>query len=55
MGSKKIENCIDLRSDLVDNILYWVAQMIIEETVIPESTDETCLCKIKEYIEKQRK
>ena len=38
----------------MDNILYWVARIIIEETIIPESTNEACLRMIKEYIDRQR-
>ena len=38
----------------MDNILYWVAQIMLEETVIPEATNEICLSRIRQYIEKQR-
>lgn len=49
------ENSIDFGDDLMDNILYWIAYYWVEETVIPESTDETCLSAIQEFLEQQRK
>ena len=45
---------IDLRGDLVDNILYWIANYIIAETVVPESTDKACLNAIQEFLEQKR-
>ena len=39
----------------MDNVLYWIAYYIVEETVIPESTDEACVNAIKEFIEQKRK
>lgn len=50
-----VKDSIDLRGDLVDNILYWIAYYWIEETVIPESTDEACLNAIQEILEQKRK
>ena len=46
---------IDFGDDLMDNVLYWIAYYIVEETVIPESTDEACVNAIKEFIEQKRK
>ena len=46
---------IDFGDDLMDNVLYWIAYYIVEETVVPESTDKACLNAIQEFIEQQRK